>query len=157
MGKTDLSSLKLSAEGLRIGILASRYNPKIMDGLLQGAMAALQEMGLVEEKIEVWRIPGAFEIPLLAQRVAKSEQFDALICLATVIRGDTAHFDYVCEGVTQGLQQAMLNSEVPMAFGVLTVDTEAQALARCSQNDQNKGREAAFTAVEMALLMKRTK
>jgi 6,7-dimethyl-8-ribityllumazine synthase len=157
MGTTDLSSFKLSAEGLHIGILASRYNPQVMAGLLRGALEALGKLGLAEDKIEVWRVPGAFEIPLLAQKIAMRGKFDALICLATVIRGDTAHFEFVCEGVTEGLQQAMLHTEIPMAFGVLTVDTEAQAVARASSNDLNKGREAAYTAVEMALLMKRMK
>ena len=157
MGKTELSLKDLKAQGLRIAVLASRYNPKVADGLLQGAMRSLQEMGLSETEIEIFRVPGAFELPILAQQLAQTGNFDALVCLGVVIRGDTAHFEYVCEGVTQGLMEAMLKTGLPMAFGVLTTDNEAQALARSGADEHNKGREAALTAVEMALLGKKVR
>ena len=155
MGKTELDPKKLEARGLRIAVVAARYNPKVADGLLKGALIALNEMGLSENEIEIYRVPGAFELPLLAQQIAKTGKVDAVVCLGVVIRGDTSHFDYVCEGVTQGLMQAALASQIPMAFGVLTTDNEAQALARSGEDLHNKGREAALTAVEMALLKKR--
>jgi len=155
MGKTELSLKDLDARGLRVAVVAARYNPKVADGLLKGALVALQELGLSETEVEIYRVPGAFELPLLAQEIAKTGKIDAIVCLGVVIRGDTSHFDYVCEGVTQGLMQAMLKAGIPMAFGVLTTDNEAQALARSAADGHNKGREAALTAVEMALLKKR--
>ena len=155
MGKTELDPNKLDARGLRIAVIAARYNPKVADGLLKGALIALNEMGLSENEIEIFRVPGAFELPFLAQQIAKTGKVDAVVCLGVVIRGDTSHFDYVCEGVTQGLMRASLKLRIPMAFGVLTTDNEAQALARAGDDLHNKGREAALTAVEMALLKKR--
>lgn len=157
MGKTELSLKDLNASGLRVAVVASRYNPKVADGLLKGALLALQELGLAETEVEIYRVPGAFELPLLAQQIAETGKIDAVVCLGVVIRGDTSHFDYVCEGVTQGLMQASLKANVPMAFGVLTTDTEAQALARSADDQHNKGREAALTAVEMALLGKKVR
>jgi len=155
MGRTELHPAELDARGLRLAVIASRYNPRVADGLLEGALGALREAGLAEGEIEVFRVPGAFELPLLAKELAQAGKFDAIVCLGVVIRGDTSHFDYVCEGVTQGLVQAMLQTQVPMAFGVLTTDNEDQALARSGRNEHNKGKEAALTAVEMALLRRR--
>ncbi|MFO1464801.1 MAG: 6,7-dimethyl-8-ribityllumazine synthase [bacterium] len=157
MGKTELQWKDLNARGLRIAVVAARYNPRVADGLLKGALLALHELGLSESELDVYRVPGAFELPLLAQQIAKTGKCDAVVCLGVVIRGDTSHFDYVCEGVTQGTMRAMLQTEVPMAFGVLTTDNEAQALARSGEDGHNKGREAALTAVEMALLKKRVR
>jgi 6,7-dimethyl-8-ribityllumazine synthase len=150
MGKSGNSQGELSAAGLKIAIIASRYNPQVCDGLLSGALAELERLGLPREKISVHRVPGAFELPLLAKLLAGRGELDAVICLGAVIRGDTAHFDYVCQGATQGLQQAMLETGIPMAFGLLTTDTPEQALARAGDNEHNKGMEAAQTAVEMA-------
>jgi 6,7-dimethyl-8-ribityllumazine synthase len=150
MGKSGNSQGDLSAAGLKIAIIASRYNPQVCDGLLSGALGELERLGLPKEKIPVHRVPGAFELPLLAKLLAEQGGVDALICLGAVIRGDTAHFEYVCEGATQGLQRAMLETGVPMAFGLLTTDTSEQALARAGNNEHNKGLEAAQTAVEMA-------
>ncbi len=155
MGKTDLKDNELNAKGLKIAILAARYNPKICEGLLQGALDELKRLGLSPTEIPVYRVPGAFELPWLAKTLLKERRFEALVCLAAVIRGETSHFEYVCNGVTQGLQQAMLETGVPIAFGVLTVENEAQALARSGEGGQNKGLEAARTAVEMALLRRR--
>ena len=155
MGKTELNPKSLDGRGLRIAVVAARYNPKVADGLLKGSLLALQGIGIPEQEIEIFRVPGAFELPLLAKQIAKTGNFDAVVCLGVVIRGDTSHFDYVCEGVTQGLMRATLETEIPMAFGVLTTDNEAQALARSVDDEHNKGREAALTAVEMALLKKK--
>ncbi|HCU24900.1 MAG TPA: 6,7-dimethyl-8-ribityllumazine synthase [Deltaproteobacteria bacterium] len=157
MGQTELhfSDLHARASDLRLAVVAGRYNPRVADSLLEGALGALRELGLSEGQVEIFRVPGAFELPLLAKELAQIGSFDAIVCLGAVIRGDTSHFDYVCEGVTQGLMQAMLQTQVPMAFGVLTTEDEAQALARSGRNEHNKGREAALTAVEMALLQQR--
>jgi len=152
MGKTDLSNQELIAKGLRIAVVAARYNPKICEGLLKGALKELIRMGLREDEIAAFRVPGAFEIPYLAKKLALSKKFDAIVCLGVVIRGETSHFDYVCSGVTDGIMQAMLETATPMAFGILTTDNEAQALSRASDDAHNKGLEAARTAVEMVQL-----
>lgn len=154
MGKTELNPKQLDARGLRVAVVAARYNPKVADGLLKGSLLALNGMGLSENEVDIFRVPGAFELPLMAKLLAKTGNIDAIVCLGVVIRGDTSHFDYVCEGVTQGLMRATLETQIPMAFGVLTTDNESQALARAGDDDHNKGREAALTAVEMALLKK---
>ena len=154
MGKTELSQQDLSAKGLRIAVIAARYNPKVCDGLLRGALRELQGLGLREEEISVWRVPGAFEIPYLAKKIASSKKYDAVVCLGVVIRGETSHFDYVCSGVTQGTMQAMLETQIPMAFGILTTDNEKQAMDRAQDDVHNKGLEAARTAVEMVQLGK---
>lgn len=155
MGKTEIPHRDLDARGLRIAILLSRYNPKVSEGLLRGALRELQRLGLESDQVPVWRVPGAFEIPMLAKSLARSGRVDALICLGAVIRGETSHFDYVCMGVTQGVQQAMLETGVPMAFGVLTTENEDQALARSGEDEHNKGAEAARAAVEMLRLSQR--
>jgi len=154
LGKTELSQQDLSAKGLRIAVIAARYNPKVCDGLLRGALRELQGLGLREEEISVWRVPGAFEIPYLAKKIASSKKYDAVVCLGVVIRGETSHFDYVCSGVTQGTMQAMLETQIPMAFGILTTDNEKQAMDRAQDDVHNKGLEAARTAVEMVQLGK---
>jgi 6,7-dimethyl-8-ribityllumazine synthase len=150
MGTAEKPNEPLNAAGLKIAIIASRYNSQVCEGLLSGALGELERLGLSKEKISVHGVPGAFELPLMAKWLAEQGVWDALICLGAVIRGDTAHFEYVCEGATQGLQQAMLETGIPMAFGVLTTDNLEQALARAGDDEHNKGLEAARTAVEMA-------
>lgn len=152
MGSTQNNTQTLDAKGLKLAILAARYNPKIMEGLLSGALGELKNLGLAEAEITVFRVPGAFELPYLAKKLASSGNWDGLICLGTVIQGETKHFDYVCEGVTQGIMQAMLETLTPIAFGILTTDNESQAEARSSNDEHNKGREAARTVVEMVKL-----
>ncbi len=152
MGKSENNVSELSAEGLRIAVIASRYNPKICEGLLEGSLQELERLGLPRERVVIRRVPGAFEIPLLAKKLAQSNKFDGLICLGAIIRGETSHFEYVCQGATQGIQQAMLETGIPMAFGVLTTEDDRQALVRASQDVHNKGLEAARTAVEMVRL-----
>lgn len=145
---------KLNAAGLNVAVAVSRYNESIGEGLLTGALNALTAMGATQDKISVHWVPGAFELPFMAKTlaVAKHEALDAVICLGTVIRGETAHFDYVCQGTTQGIQQVMLDTGIPVAFGLLTTDTIEQAQARSQNDKHNKGKEAAETVVEMALL-----
>jgi 6,7-dimethyl-8-ribityllumazine synthase len=154
MGTAGSQEQFLSAEGLKLAVVVSRYNPEIGEGLLKGALKELGRLGLSAEAVPVYRVPGAFELPLTAQWVAESQALDAVICLGAVIRGDTAHFDYVCQGATQGLMEAMLKTGVPMAFGLLTTDNKGQAMARAGEDEHNKGMEAARSAVEMAVLKK---
>jgi len=154
MGKAGFNEENLSAQGLRLAIVASQYNPSICEGLLEGAMGELENLGLKRAQIEIHRVPGAMELPLTAKLLAQAGRYDGIICLGAVIQGDTRHFDYVCQGATYGVVQAMLDTGVPVAFGLLTTENEQQAIARSSQNQDNKGREAARTAVVMAHLKK---
>lgn len=155
MGQTNQSSVSLEARGLKLAIIVSRYNPSICQGLLQGALQALQECGIAEAEVQIEQVPGAFEIPLTAQWLARTQNFDGLLCLGTVIRGGTPHFEYVCEAVTQGLNQVMLEESIPLGFGILTTDTLRQAEERSAPNENNKGRETARTVIEMVLLKKK--
>ena len=146
----------LSAKGLRLGIVVSRFNSFITERLLSGALDALARAGADEKKIEVVRVPGSFEIPVTAKRLAESGRYDALITLGCLIRGDTQHFDYISAEVTRGIQLAAVETGVPIAFGVLTTDTLEQAIDRAGAKSGNKGAEVALTAVEMATLFKQT-
>jgi len=146
----------LSAKGLRLGIIVSRFNSFITERLLSGALDALQRAGADERKIEVVRVPGSFEIPVAAKRLAETGRYDALITLGCLIRGDTQHFDYLSAEVTRGIQLAAVETGVPIAFGVLTTDTLEQAIDRAGAKSGNKGAEVALTAVEMATLLKQT-
>jgi len=144
----------LSAEGLRFAIVVSRFNELITSQLLQGALEGLRRHGARDEQITVAWVPGAFEIPLVAQRLAKSGRFDAVIAIGAVIRGATPHFDYVAGAAASGISQAALQTGVPVVFGVLTTDTIEQALERAGTKAGNKGWDAAVTAIEMANLLK---
>ena len=145
---------KLTAEGLKIGIVAARFNELITNKLLGGAVDALVRHGASEEDITLAWVPGAFEIPLAAQRMAGSREFDAVICLGAVIRGSTPHFDYVAGEVTKGVAQVTLQTGVPTVFGVLTTENIEQAIERAGTKSGNKGFDAAMTAIEMANLLK---
>jgi len=136
----------------RFAIVVSRFNEEITEGLLRGAKAALVEASVADEAIRVVRVPGAFEIPLAAQRLAESGEFDAIICLGCLIKGDTMHFEYIADAASHGIAQAALATGVPMAFGVLTTMTEEQAVERSTEGPGNKGREAALAAIDMAAL-----
>ena len=140
---------KLDARGMKIGIIVSRFNNFITEKLLDGALDGLKSHGAEDSKISIVHVPGAFEIPLLAQRMAKSGKFDALICLGAVIRGETPHFEYVSEAVTRGIVRAISQHEIPVAFGVLTTNSVEQAMERSGAKDANKGYEAALVAIEM--------
>jgi 6,7-dimethyl-8-ribityllumazine synthase len=143
---------KLIAEGKKFALVVSRFNDFITEKLLSGALDALIRSGTSDEDIEVVRVPGAFEIPLLAQKMAKTKRFDAVICLGAVIRGSTPHFDYVSAEVSKGVAAVAMESEIPVIFGVLTVDTIEQAIERAGTKAGNKGWSAAIAAVEMANL-----
>jgi 6,7-dimethyl-8-ribityllumazine synthase len=145
---------KLLAKDLRFGIVVSRFNDFICDRLLGGALDALKRSGAEESNIEVFKVPGAFEIPLLTKKVAASKRYDALICLGAVIRGSTPHFDYVASEVSKGIAAVSLETGLPVSFGVLTTDTLEQAIERAGSKAGNKGWDAAMAAIEMANLFK---
>jgi 6,7-dimethyl-8-ribityllumazine synthase len=143
----------MEARGRRFAVAVSRFNDLVTSRLLEGALAAFRRHGLAEDDLEVAWTPGAFELPLVAQRLATSRQFDAVVCLGAVIRGETAHFDYVAGEAARGIQQVTLETGVPCIFGVLTTDTLEQALDRAGGKHGNKGWEAATAAMEMAGLL----
>jgi 6,7-dimethyl-8-ribityllumazine synthase len=143
------------ASGLRFAVVVSRFNQPISVKLLDACAAELIRCGARREDIDVAWVPGAFEIPIVARALASSGRYDALVTLGSVIRGGTPHFDYVCRGVTDGLQEVMRDTALPVGFGVLTTDDVDQALARAGGEKGNKGEEAARAAIEMARLMTR--
>jgi len=145
---------KLNAEGLRFGIVVARFNSFIGERLLEGALDALIRHGADDAQITVARVPGAFEIPLVAQKMAKSGNYDALICLGAVIRGSTPHFDYVASEVSKGIAHVSLETGVPVAFGVLTTDSIEQAIERAGTKAGNKGFDAAMTVIETVNLFR---
>lgn len=144
----------LDGTGLRVAIIGARFNDHIVTNLRDGALRGLERLGVADSDVmEAW-VPGAFELPLAAKAWAQTGKIDAVICLGTVIKGDTPHFDYVCAEAARGIQDAQLSTGVPVMFGVLTVNTEQQAIDRSGPGIDNKGDEAAVGAVEMALLLK---
>ena len=144
---------KLVAQGLKFGIIVGRFNEFIGGKLLAGALDGLKRHGVEEENIELVWVPGAFEIPLAAKKMANTEKYDAVICLGAVIRGATPHFDYVSSEVSKGIASVSLETGVPVIFGVLTTDTIEQAIERAGTKAGNKGYDAAVTAIEMANLL----
>jgi len=145
---------QLVAEGLKFGIIAARFNEFITGKLVGGALDALKRHGALEENIELAWVPGAYEIPLVAQKMAATKKYDAVICLGTVIRGNTPHFDYVCAEVSKGVAHVSLASGIPAIFGVLTTETIEQAVERAGTKAGNKGFDSAMAAIEMANLLK---
>ena len=145
---------KLIAKGLKFGIVVSRFNSFISDRLLEGAMDALRRSGAGEEDCVIARVPGSFEIPLAAKKMAKTGRYDAIICLGCVIRGATPHYAYIATEVTKGIATVSLESEIPVALGVLTTDTIEQAIERAGTKVGNKGFDAAMSAIEMANLLR---
>lgn len=145
---------QLSAVGLKFGIVVGRFNSFVTDRLLEGAVDCIVRHGGEKENIDVYKVPGSFEIPLIAKKLAKSGKYDAVICLGAVIRGSTPHFDYVANEVTKGIAQVSLETEVPIAYGILTTDTIEQAIERAGTKMGNKGFDAALTAIEMANIIK---
>lgn len=142
-----------SAVGFRIGIVAAKFNQQVTNKLLNACVNTLAAHGVRKESLYVVRVPGAFEIPLVARAMAKSGQFDAVICLGAVIRGDTPHFEYISAEVSRGIGQAALDTDVPIIFGVLTTETVAQAVERADPKQFNRGGEAAKSAIEMVMVM----
>ncbi len=145
---------KLLAQGMRIGIVAARFNEFIVSKLLGGAMDTLIRHGAEETDITTAWVPGAFEIPLAAQKMAQSQKYDAIICVGAVIRGSTSHYDYVCGEVSKGIAQVSLASGIPVMFGVLTTDTIEQAIERAGTKAGNKGADVALGAIEMVNLLR---
>jgi 6,7-dimethyl-8-ribityllumazine synthase len=143
-----------TAADCRFAIVVARFNPEITEGLLSGARRALAAAGVGDEAITVVRVPGAFEIPLAAMRLAETEQFDAVIGIGALIKGDTMHFEYIAQAASTGIMEASLATGIPIAFGVLTTLTDEQAAVRAADNDDNKGREAALAEIEMATLFR---
>jgi len=140
---------------MRFAIILSQFNKEINLGLLEGAKAYLKEQNVPEDRIEVFSAPGAFEIPLLAKKIAKTDRFAGVICLGTVIKGDTAHFEFISLGAAVGMMQASLETEVPISFGVLTTYTEEQAQVRSQKDEHNKGKEAASACYQLVLELKK--
>jgi len=145
---------KLIAKEMKVGIIAGRFNEFITSKLLAGALDALKRHEVQEEDIEVAWVPGAFEIPLIASKMAKSKKYDAIICLGAVIRGSTTHYDYVCSEVSKGIAHVSLNTDIPVMFGVLTTENIEQAIERAGTKAGNKGFECAMGAIEMVNLIK---
>ncbi len=145
----------LNAAGLRIGVVASQFNNFITDRLLAGALDALQQAGAVAEQIQVVRVPGSFELPIVAKKLAASGRFDSIICIGCVLRGETSHYDVVVSETARGIQLAQLDTGVPLIFCVLTCDTLEQAIDRAGLKSGNKGYEAGLVAVEMGQLVRK--
>lgn len=148
---------KYEGKGLKIAIVASRFNEFITTKLIGGAKDCLLRHGVEEDDITLYWVPGAFEIPLIAKKAAALKKYDAVICVGAVIRGSTSHYDYVCAEVSKGIATVSLNSDIPVLFGVLTTDTIEQAIERAGTKAGNKGYDCAMSAIEMASLIKNMK
>ena len=145
---------KPNAQGLKIGIVVSRFNNFVTERLLEGALDGFASHGGADGDLTVVRVPGAFEIPIVADKMAASGKYDALVCLGAVIRGDTPHFEYVAGQAASGIMRASIDTGIPVLFGVITADTIEQVEDRCGEKEDNKGYEAARSAIEMAHLMR---
>ncbi len=139
----------------RIAIVVSRFNDHVTEGLLDGARSALAEAGIGDDAVDLVRVPGAFEIPLAARRLASTGRFAAVVCLGCLIKGETMHFEYIASAVTDGIAAVAVDTGVPMGFGVLNALTDEQAVARAAADGDNKGREAALAAIEMVSVLRR--
>lgn len=148
---------KLDAKGLKFGIIVSRFNEFITSRLLEGAIDALIRHGAIETDIEIVKVPGSFEIPIIAKKLAQSGKFHAIICLGTLIRGATPHFDYIASEVSKGIALVGLETGIPVSFGVITADTIEQAIERAGSKSGNKGWDAALVAIEMARVIEQIK
>ena len=149
-----LEGMVVAPENMKVGIVASRFNEIIVNKLLAGAVDGLVRHGVEEENITAAWVPGAFEIPVAAARMAKSQKYDAVICVGAVIRGDTTHYDYVCNEVSKGIAQVSLSTGVPIMFGVITTENIEQAIARAGSKSGNKGYDCALSAIETVNLLK---
>ena len=143
----------VAKEGMKVAIVASRFNEIIVNKLLGGAVDGLVRHGVEEENITAAWVPGAFEIPVVAQKLAQSKKYDAVICVGAVIRGDTTHYDYVCNEVSKGVAQVGLSTGVPVLFGIITTENIEQAIARAGRKAGNKGYDCALSAIEMVNLL----
>lgn len=147
--KQAIQPIKLDLHTVHLALVVSRYNEEICMGLLDGAMSAFKEAEISRDQLEILRVPGAFEIPLAAKQCAETGYFNGIVCLGAVIRGETPHFDTICQSVAYGIQRVTLDHNLPIGFGILTTHNLDQAKARSAQNPYNKGREAAYTVLEM--------
>jgi 6,7-dimethyl-8-ribityllumazine synthase len=154
MNKNKCFEGMLLGKGLRFGLVVSRFNEFITNKLLEGALDALKRHGVDENDIEVALVPGSFEIPVIAKKLAQSKRYDAVICLGTVVRGGTPHFDYIATEVTKGIAHVGLETGLPVVYGIITADTLEQAIERAGTKMGNRGFEAAKDAIEMANLLK---
>lgn len=150
----EIKEGKLIAKGLKFGIIVSRFNSFITNRMLEGALDALLRHNADEKDIEVYKVPGSFEIPSLALKLAESNRYDAIICLGAVIRGETPHFDFVAAEASKGIAEVSLKSNIPVIYGIITADTVEQAIDRAGTKAGNKGADAAVAAIEMANLYK---
>jgi len=153
MEKTIKASL--IAKDKKFGVVVSRFNEFLSSKLVEGAIDTLKQHGVQENSIDIVWVPGSFEIPVIAQKIAKSKKYDAVICLGTIIRGDTPHSDYIASEVAKGVSKVSLDTGVPCAFGVITADNLEQAIERTGTKQGNKGRDAALSAIEMANLLEK--
>jgi 6,7-dimethyl-8-ribityllumazine synthase len=154
VGEYHADPSSVDASGMRVAVVAGRFNLHITGALVEGCVKTLAARGVADADVTIAWVPGAFELPLVAKRLAASGSIDAVVCLGAIIRGETAHFDYVAMGATQGILHAGLDTGVPVVFGVLTVDTLEQAHDRIGGKDGHKGEEAALTAIEMVALLR---
>lgn len=148
MGEYRPKDQKFDVADLRLAVIVARWNSQVTEGLLQGVVRVCERQGAAPECLNIFRVPGAFELALASQQAARSGRFDAVIALGCVIRGDTPHFDYVCAETTRGISQVALDESLPVAFGVLTTDTLQQAIERSIDNAENKGEEATLAVLE---------
>ncbi|MFV2060608.1 MAG: 6,7-dimethyl-8-ribityllumazine synthase [Gammaproteobacteria bacterium] len=155
MSKIKTIEGELTIRGIRFGIAVARFNSFVVESLLEGATDALLRHGATDSELEIIRVPGAYELPLVVQKMANSKKYDAIIALGAVIRGGTPHFEYVAGECTKGLSQVMMQSGLPISFGVLTVDSIEQAIERAGTKAGNKGAEAAMSAVEMVNVLRK--
>jgi 6,7-dimethyl-8-ribityllumazine synthase len=155
MAKYDVQITDYAIDGARFAIVAARFNGEITDALLAGAVATLAEHGVPDDHVSVVRVPGAYEIPITAKRLAASGRYEAIIALGAVVRGGTPHFEYVAGECARGVGRVALDEDVPVIFGVLTTDTDSQALDRAGGKEGNKGHEAAVAGLEMVTLLRR--
>lgn len=147
--------VNLIAKDKKFGVIVSRFNEFLSSKLVDGAVDTLKQHGVQENSIDIVWAPGSFEIPVIAQKIAKSKKYDAVICLGTIIRGDTPHFDYIASEVAKGISKVSLDTGVPCIFGVITADNLEQAIERTGTKQGNKGRDAALSAIEMANLLEK--
>lgn len=150
----DIYQGGLQAKGLKVGIILSRFNQFISDRLLEGALDALNKLGAEDKDISIYKVPGSFEVPMLAKKLAKTKKMDGILCLGVLIRGDTPHFDFLSAEVTKGLAQVSMEEGLPVSFGILTVETIEQGIERAGSKAGNKGYDAAFALVETLNLVK---
>lgn len=153
--KVNVFPNKLDGKGMKFAVVVSRFNQEITKGLRDGCVLALESNGVDPKDIKIYEIPGSFEIPLVAKKLAKSKKFDAIIALGAVIRGDTPHFDYVCKEVADGVAKVAYDHEIPVIFGVITTNDLKQAQARAGNNKDNKGYEAGLAGIEMVATLRK--